>query len=284
VNVIGDVLIDGDAVAAESAAVSVFDISFVRGYGCFEALRAYSGRPFRMAGHLDRLEASAATLRLPLPPRHSLDDWVTDRAAAGGDCVVRVIVSGGTDVRALGTNAKVVVFAEPIPDRPDTLQVMPVPAPWHAAGEPSELTGAKTLSYGPNVAASLSAKDAGFDDALLLDRSGVVLEGPTFSVGWVYGDRIETPGLALGILASITRGAMLEVADSLGFEAAEGVFALDRLLGADEIFAMSTVKEIVPVTTVGEHSVSPGPVTAQLAAGFARLVAVEVGATESGVA
>jgi branched-chain amino acid aminotransferase len=275
-NVIGDVLIDGEMVTPEAATISVFDVAFVRGYGCFEALRSYSGRPFRVARHLDRLEASAATLRVPLPPRRSLEAWVIDRAAAGGDCVVRLIVSGGIDVRALGTDAKVVVFAEPLPDRPDTLQVLPLSAPWHAAGVSSELTGAKTLSYGPNVAASLAAKEAGFDDALLLDRDGVVLEGPTFSVGWVIGSRVETPGLNLGILASITRAAMLEVAVSIGFDVAEGSFTLDRMLGADEVFAMSTVKEIVPVTTVGTHTVLPGPGTARLAAGFADLVAAEL--------
>ena len=66
---IGDVIINGEHVAATNAAIPVDDIGLLRGYGCFEALRSYDGLPFRLGDHLDRLEHSAAALFLPLPPR-----------------------------------------------------------------------------------------------------------------------------------------------------------------------------------------------------------------------
>ncbi|MEA3502895.1 MAG: aminotransferase class IV, partial [Actinomycetota bacterium] len=61
--VLGVVLIDGVAVDPEDASISVFDIGFQRGYGCFEAMRSYNGSIFRLARHLDRLEMSATKLR-----------------------------------------------------------------------------------------------------------------------------------------------------------------------------------------------------------------------------
>ncbi|WP_332635140.1 aminotransferase class IV, partial [Halalkalibacter flavus] len=65
--VIGRILIDGEFFDAESASISVLDVGFQRGYGCFEAVRAYDGRMFRLDAHLDRLEQSAAKLHLPVP-------------------------------------------------------------------------------------------------------------------------------------------------------------------------------------------------------------------------
>ena len=265
---IGEVLIDGRAVAQEAAVVSVFDIGFQRGYGCFEAIRSYGGVPFHLDAHLERLAGSAAGTGLPLPDPELLTGWVTDRARHGGDCVVRVLVSGGDDVRSPGVGSRVIVFAESLPPAPTGLRVSVRPAPWHAGGEPWELAGAKTLSYGPNVAAALAARRDGFDDALLVTRDGAVLEGPTFSIAWVTDGRIETPTLDLGILESITRRVTLQVASDLGLEAAEGAFGVERVLGADEVLAMSTVKEVMPVLGIDDRAFVAGPVTADLAAGF----------------
>jgi branched-chain amino acid aminotransferase len=273
---IGPVLIDGEAVAPDAAAVSVFDIALQRGFGCFEALRAYQGAAFRQWAHLDRLERSAAALGLPLPPREDLDAWVTDRAAEG-DAVIRVVVTGGTDSHASGEGSRVIVFAEPMPDVAPEMTLLPVAAPWHPDGEVSELTGAKTLSYGPNFAARLAAIEAGFDDALLVGRSGRVLEGPTYSIAWVRDGVVETPSLDLGILASVTRAAVVEVAHRLGFEVREGRFPLARVGEAAEVMVLSTVKEVTPVVRVGETVVARGPVVARLQEGFTALVRQELG-------
>jgi branched-chain amino acid aminotransferase len=272
---IGDVVVDGQLVPAGEACVPVFDIGLLRGYGCFEALRSYGGVPFRLGPHLDRLEASAEKLGIGLPDRRLLEEWARDRARRGGDCVVRIVVTGGVSVVNPGTESRTVVFAEPIPHVPFAYRVLPLPAPWHSDRSDWGLTGAKTLSYAPNLAASYAARASGYDDALLLGSDEVVLEGPTYSVGWVRDDAIETPGLNLGILASITRSAVLEIAADLGIAVVEGAFRLGAVLEADEVFCMSTVKEVRPITSVGPVDVPAGSVTRDLAAGFAALVTRE---------
>jgi branched-subunit amino acid aminotransferase/4-amino-4-deoxychorismate lyase len=144
-------------------------------------------------------------------------------------------------------------------------------APWHAAGVPWELAGAKLLSYAPNMAASRRAVAEGFGDALLTSIEDVMLEGPTFSVAWVIGGVVETPGLSLGILDSITRRVMLELADGLGIETREGEWTLDRLDLADEVMALSTIRDIQPVSAVGRRAFVEGAVTARLSREFAQL-------------
>ena len=273
----GDVLLDGEPIGAAQAAIPVLDIGLQRGYGCFEALRSYGGLPFRPNAHYDRLAGSAEKLGIPVPERDVLNTWVADRSAAGGDCVVRVFLTGGVDPPRPGYESRVIVYASPLPEPRDPIRIMPVDAPWHADGAISELTGAKTLSYGPNLAASLTARRAGFDDALLIGRSGRVLEGPTYSVAWITGGVLEIPGLDLGLLPSITRTVMLGLAAEGGIPVAEGGFTLDQMLAAEEALAFSTVREITPIAAVGERKFGAGPLTQDLADAYSALVAAELG-------
>ena len=273
---IGDVILDGTAVPAEAAVISVFDIGLQRGYGCFEAMRSYDGRIVRLDEHLRRLAGSAERMGIPLPERADLARWCRDRAEAAGDGVVRLLVSGGTDLATPGFESRVVVFAEQLADLPEILSVQVRPAPWHPDGRSSELTGAKTLSYGPNVAAGMAARREGFDDALLVGRSGAVLEGPTYSVAWVVDGTLDTPALDLGVLPSITRSAALEIAAASSIPVREGSFPLDVVLAADEVLAMSTLREIRPIGRVDGRVFSVGSVTQELMAGFRELVATEI--------
>ncbi len=273
-DVYGYVLVDGERFEPENATISVFDIALLRGFGCFEALRSYNGVAFRQKEHLDRLERSAEALNLTLPPRDDMDNWVADRAAVG-DCTVRVVVTGGTDEKGSGEDSRFIVFAEPLLPFDESISLLPVEAPWHPDGAVSELTGAKTLSYGPNVAARFHAKAEGYGDALLVGRSGNVLEGPTNTIAWISAGVLETPELALGILASVTRKAVLDVAERIGLPVAEGAFPLQRLLDADEVIALSTLRQVQPVTRIGDIRKEIGPITRQLMSGFADLVEEE---------
>lgn len=275
-SVLGAVLIDGAPVAAEDACISVFDIGFQRGYGCFEAMRSYDGSIFRLEPHLDRLESSATKLRLPTPDRSSIASWCRSIAETAGESVVRVFVSGGTDARAPGTDSRVVVFAETVRPGAPTLTVQTRTAPWHTDGDWSELTGAKALSYGFNLAASVAAQDDGFGDALLVGRHGHVLEGPTFSIGWISDGVFHTPGLEIGILESITRTAVIEVADRLGMVVRAGIYGVDDVMNAEEVFAMSTVREVLPIVGVDDREFGVGVGTKSLQDGFAALVDEEL--------
>lgn len=271
------VLIDGVAHERNEATISVFDVGLQRGYGCFEVLHAYSGRLFRLEAHLDRLAHSANLLKITLPARADLASWAGRCAARGGDCLVRMIVTGGTEADEPGEQSRVIVNAEPVPDIPDGLALQLRGAPWHTHGEPAELAGAKSLSYGPNLAARLAARREGFDDAILITTDRIVLEGPMFSVGWIESGTLVTPSLKTGVLASITRGAIIEVAGQIGVPVLEGEFPVDRLLAAEEAFAMSTVREVAPIGRIDDQLFPDGPVTARLADGFTELLNAELG-------
>lgn len=266
------VLIDGDP----ADQIPVTDSSVLRGDGCFEAVSCHDGVPFVLDWHLDRMERSCRLLDMPMPDRRRLEEWCLAAAGHGGG-MLRIVVSRGDALPGFDHGPRCIVINHDAPPRPPSLRLWPLVARWHPAGEATELAGAKTLSYAPNLAASRTAVAAGFDDALLLSIDGVMLEGPTFSVGWVVGGALETPPLDLHILDSITRRVALLLADRLGIDLRQERVGLERLEAATEVMVWSTARKVIPVTEVGERSFEPGPVTARLHAAFADYVVRHTG-------
>lgn len=256
--------------------LAVTDSTIVRGDGVFEAVRSYGGMLFALSDHLDRLDRSAAALGIPLPDDGRIGSWARSLASEGGEGIVRIIVSRGDAVPGTSGERRIVVMHHAMPFTPATIRVQPWPAPWHPAGRAWELAGIKTTSYAPNAAASRLAGRDGFDDALLVSSDETVLEGPTFSVGWVVGGVVQLPSLDLGILDSITRRHVVTLAeaDSIGVET--GRFGLNAVTGADEVFAMSTVKEVTPVISVAGSEFPVGPVTSRLRELFRRHVTTSI--------
>ena len=154
-------LVDG----AREEALSVFDEGLLRGDGCFEAIRSYAGSPFAFTPHYKRLTRSAAALEIPCPPAPQLRAWVGEMATEGGDCIVRIILTRGSADRL---PSRCIVLWQPLAPAASELRLLPVAAPWHPGGEPWELTGVKTISYAPNMAATRLARNSSFDDALLV--------------------------------------------------------------------------------------------------------------------
>ncbi len=259
------VLINGQV---SDGTIPVTDASVLRGDGCFEVLKARSGRLFALDLHLDRLARSAKIMEIELPSRSDLEEWITSVADEGGDCAVRVVVTRGSAVPGESAEPVVIVFGHPWSGDTGSTTLLPVQAPWHAAGSPWELAGAKILSYAPNLSASRRAVGEGFDDALLVTMDDVILEGPTFSVAWVTAGVVETPALDLGILDSITRRTVIELAAEADLEVREGEWRLDRLDVADEVMALSTIREVQSVSAVGRRRFGEGPITSALARAY----------------
>lgn len=259
------ILVDGH----ETSLVPATDSSVLRGDGVFEALRTIDGVPFALGEHLDRLERSAEAMDLGSIDRRELEDWIRDAAVPEGEALIRVVLTRGDAL----SGGRTIVMSQALPDVPDPFSVLPHPAPWHPAGRRWELAGVKTLSYAPNLAATRVAQHSGYNDALLLSDDGIVLEGPTFCVGWFIDGFFETPTLDLGILASITRAQTIEVLGSIGgVEVVEGRFGIGRLLDATDVVAMSTVKQVTIVSRCGDHSLGHTDRSEGLRTAFAAMV------------
>src|ERR1039458_5632411 len=98
--------------------IPVTDQGLLRGDGVFEVIRLYGGRPYALDAPLERLERSAAGLRLPLGPGGGRPHGAALLAArAGEDVLVRMLATRG---------GHRIVLIEPMPAIPVSLALEPV--------------------------------------------------------------------------------------------------------------------------------------------------------------
>ena len=237
--------VDGQLVTLAAARLPVTDEGVARGDGAFETVGVWDGRPFRLDDHLRRLAASADAALLPEPDAVALRGDI-GRLLDGWDA------DGALRLYVTGSGTRVATLSPPPPDREVTaLSVQP--GPWIRPLGSWRPAGAKTMSYLPNMAATRAAQAAGADDALLVTLEGWVAEGPTFAVLWAAGGRLYAPPPSLGIVDSISRRTLLEVAAAGGVEVVAEPRPLDHLLGADEVMAVSSVRDLVVVRRVDDR-------------------------------
>jgi 4-amino-4-deoxychorismate lyase len=250
------------------------DEALLRGRAAFETLRVYGGRPFELGAHLDRLTASAASIGLPRLGRSALEELVPLVLPSAEDegAVLRLVWTAGP---AEGAPAGLALLS-PVPEWIEDVRARGARAVsllGVRAAVPWLLPGVKSTSYAVNMAAEAEAKRRGADEAVFVDAEDVVLEGTVTNVWWRKGDTLYTPALELGILAGVTRAALLELAPSCGYVVEEGTFALDELRGADEAFTSSSVREVMPLVELDGLPLGRGPASELLQRALRELAA-----------
>lgn len=227
--------VNGEVMPSVEAMVSATDGGLQRGDGVFEAVRLYRGRPYAIGEHLRRLKHSADGLRLEVDTELVASELDALLAQAGEvDALLRIIATRG-GARLL--------FIEPLPPLPSSVRLATI------TYSPTRLLdGIKSLSYAANMLSTRIAKERGFDDALWVTPHGRVIEGPTFSFFWVSDGQLYTPPISERILPSITRARVAELV-----ECEERECALDEFSRAQEVFLVSTVREVMPVSAVESY-------------------------------
>jgi len=242
------------------------DEALLRGRAAFETLRVYAGLPFRLAEHLERLAGSAERLGLPAVNRLELEELAGQALDAAGvpDAVLRLIWTP--------TPVSLALVSE-LPSHHDALRERGqrlISLRGVRGEEPWLLPGVKSTSYAVNMAAEAEARRRGADDAVFVDREDTVLEGATTNIWWRSGRTLFTPSLDLGILAGVTRAAVLDLAREVGYDVAEGAFPLAALAGAEEAFTTSSVREVMPVVEIDEEPIGRGRAADELQAAVRR--------------
>jgi branched-chain amino acid aminotransferase len=256
--------VDGSFMPAHEATIPATDEGLLRGDGVFEVVRVYDGRPFALADHLDRIERSAANLRLNDVPRGELESEIPElleqRGGAQFDGCLRIVLTRG---------GRRLLFTEPLPASPERIRLGVVEyAPTRV------LDGIKSLSYGANMLCGRIARERGFDEALLVTPHGRVLEAPTSSLFWVdSGGAIFTPPLSEHILASITRDRVMKVAD-----VEERPCTMDDIRAASEAFLASTTREAQSIAQVEDIELPDGERTREVAAALRERIEQELAA------
>ncbi|MCS7163044.1 MAG: aminotransferase class IV [Bacteroidia bacterium] len=146
------------------------------------------------------------------------------------------------------------------------------PAPWQAF---------KTLSAMAYVQAAAYAQRRRADDALLLATSGAIAETSRANLFFYDGVRLYTPALETGCVKGVLRTVLLALASKLGLKVEEGLYPLEALWRAQEVFTTNVIQGIAPVAQLEDYTYPTGEGT--LAAYLAAQLQAELSALGIGV-
>jgi len=282
------VYINGEYYRKDEAKVSVFDHGFLYGDGVFEGIRVYDGNVFRLKEHLERLYDSAKSIMLEIPmTMEEMQQAVVDAVRKNGlrNAYIRLVVSRGVGSLSLDpescSNPQVIIIVDQVrlfskELYENGLPIVTVPT---RRNIPDALNPKiKSLNYLNNVLVKIEANRAGVGEALMLNEHGYVAEGSGDNIFIVKKGVLYTPPGYVGALEGITRRAIMDLADQLGYPVKEQPFTRHDVYIADESFLTGTAAEVIAVVEVDGRRIGtgkPGPITRRLLEEFRKLVRVD---------
>ncbi len=257
--------VNGRYVPHQEAAVHVEDRGYQFADGVYEVITVRAGRFVDAGPHLDRLDRSLRELRIEPPMgRSALTHVLSEikRRNRINNGIVYLQATRGVARRdhpfpAESETALVVTGSRRPPPDPGILEtgVDTVSVPdnrWKRCD-------IKSVSLLPNVLAKQTAREAGAYEAVFVDEQGFVTEGGSTNV-WIVtpGGELLTRELDHGILAGVTRGTIVKLAESLGLSFAERRFTIEEARRAREAFVTSATSYVTPVVRMDEAVIGNG--------------------------
>jgi branched-chain amino acid aminotransferase len=271
------IYINGEYFSKEDAKISVFDHGLLYGDGVFEGLRSYNGKVFRLEEHVRRLYESAHAILLAIPmSQEDMCAAINATVKKNGitDGYIRAVITRGSGTLGLDpnrcSNPQIIIIADAIALYPQEMYEngLEIITTSITRNHPSALSPRiKSLNYLNNILAKIEGLKAGCVEALMLNHKGEVAECTGDNIFLVRNGVLYTPPLDAGILAGVTRNAVIELAIAAGIEVKEISLTKHDVYVADECFLTGTAAEVIPVVKVDDRAIGtgkPGPVTLDL--------------------
>jgi branched-chain amino acid aminotransferase len=282
------IYLNGSYVQKENALISVYDHGFLYGDGIFEGIRIYNGNIFKCNEHLDRLYDSAKSIMLNIPLTYSEMKQTlieTVRKNELRDGYIRLVVSRGPGDLGLdprrSPKANVIIIVEQLAIYPEEayLNGLKTVSVSTRRNIPDALNPKiKSLNYLNNIMVKIQANLAGVGEAIMLNSQGYVAEGSSDNIFIIKRGIVYTPPCYCGALEGITRAAIIEICQKIGFTIKEEPFTLHDVYVADEVFFTGTAAEVIAVREVDARIIGEGkagPITTRLLKEFRDVVEID---------
>lgn len=279
------VYINGKLFNKEDAKISVYDHGLLYGDGVFEGMRSYGGKVFKHREHLDRLWESAKAIHLKIPmTKAEMETAVVETLKTNGivDGYIRLVVTRGGGALGLDpykcVDPQVIIITDHIALYPPEFyeKGLEIITASTMRNHPAALNARiKSLNYLNNIMAKIEGLQAGCIEALMLNHKGDVAECTGDNIFIVKNGALFTPSIDAGILAGITRNAIIDLAREAGYAVHEITLSRHDIYTADECFLTGSAAEVIPVVKVDSRDIGegkPGKVTRDLIAKFKELV------------
>jgi len=286
----GKIWMNGKLVPFKDAKVHVLTHALHYSTSVFEGIRCYNtpkgSAVFRLKEHVDRLFKSAKLYSMKMQfSKKEISNAILKTVKTSGlkECYIRPLAYYGYGTMGLTpTQNKVDVSI----------------ACWEWAmgeGKAGKFSGAKCKvsswikidsrsqpmqakaapNYSNAALARVEALENGYDEAIMLNFQGKVVEGSAENIFVVKDDIIQTPPLSAGLLEGITRDSVIQIIEENGGFVIERDLDRDDLYSADEIFMTGTAAEVKSVTQIDKVKIGNakmGKITKALQKSFTNVV------------
>ncbi|MGA2400220.1 MAG: aminotransferase class IV [Syntrophobacteraceae bacterium] len=261
--------LNGDFTPLDGARISPLDRGFLYGDGLFETVRAEKGKILYLRMHLDRLHSSLSEFRIAIDP---MPDWeqilnrlLRENDLTQGIAAIKLIVTRGISPSpGLPAPEKptVCIMAGPYDPPPSRVYEEGWKLRVYREGYPPPLARFKSLNYLYSLTARQAALEAGCDEAIIVDQSGLVTETSAASLiartdgrWWTPESRFQLPGTTIRVLCGIMENASARVEPRPA--------RLDDFHAADTVWALNSLIGIMPVAQIDDqHVANPAPAEA----------------------
>jgi D-alanine transaminase len=271
----------GRLVPFQEARVPIEDRGLQFGESLYEVVALVSGRPFRLASHVERMLRAADELGFEkgVPV---LAEWEQIIAQLHGRephtaalCYAQVTGGGAPRAFLPDSPQHPLFFAYvrscrfPTPaDVARGIGAITVPdARWHRCD-------LKTSMLLASVMAKREAARRGAEEAVFVGKDGYISDGASSTVFAVKRRTVLTSPPTRRTLHGTSGEVVREIARELGVPFSQHYLTLSDLKGADEVFVASTLSLLMPVVRLDSTLVGdgvPGPLSLQLAYHFQRI-------------
>lgn len=272
--------LDGKLVPWDGAKVHVLTHTLHYGLGVFEGIRCYQctdGRSaiFQLERHVKRLFESAHInlMKIPFTQQEIVQACAeTVRVNKLKEAYIRPLVfigDGEMGLHAIHNPIRVAIAAwswgtylgedgvkNGIRAKISSYTRMPVN---------SIMTKSKTCgNYVNSIWAKREALMAGYEEAMMLDAQGNLVEATGENIFVIKDGVIRTPFIGQSILEGITRSCMIKLLEDSGHSVRQEPITRDMAYIADEIFLCGTAAELTPIRELDDRTIGsgkPGPIT-----------------------
>jgi len=269
----GLIWLDGRLVPQAEATVSVLTHAMHYGTSVFEGIRVYpterGAAVFRLEEHNQRLLDSAKILgmRSGLPSLDEIRTAIVETVKANQrtGCYVRPLLWYGPEalgINPAGNSVHFMVATWPwgtyLGDEAVAKGARLMTSSWRRS--PADVLPTKAKAggnYVNSVLANQEARELGYDEALLLDKSGFVAEGAGENI-FVVRDGVLYPITHSVNLRGITRDSIIQIAEAQGVTVRETMATRDELYTADEVFMVGSAAEVTPIAEIDRRPIGSG--------------------------
>lgn len=271
----GKIWMDGSLLQWDDAKIHVLTHGLHYGTAVFEGIRCYKTdhglAVFRLSDHIQRLMQSAKMYFMDLKySKKQLQDAIIDTVSDNKleECYVRPIAFygyGKMGVNPLPNQVSVAIavwkwdeyIRQSDPQKGARLMV----SSWmRIDGRSMPMNAKAAANYANSALARMEALKMGFDEAVMLNTAGKVIEASAENIFMVRDGTLITPPANSGALNGITRDSVLAISRHNGSLYEIRDISRDEMYIADEVFLTGTASGIRAVGEIDNRIIGDGDI------------------------